>query len=170
MLVICSTDGYVTFARFPDGCLGVPLEDNDVPLIVKQTYPSVYNYATPELIDEEAEQITASTDPNQESPIENLTEGGGSEKRTCSDSDSQVDQTLLRDVDKDKAGDLKLDGQKKRRIAPNVGFEVSGPENKHPQSDTYVPVQVSEKVVDSTTNPEFQKKEKKRITPMHLEA
>ena len=47
MVVICSTDGYLSFVRFPEGALGEPLDDQDIPLIVKQSNSCVYNYNPP---------------------------------------------------------------------------------------------------------------------------
>jgi hypothetical protein len=53
MLVVCSSDGYLTFARFPPGSLGEPLTPAEVPEVVKRSLPCLYDYdpkqATPEL-------------------------------------------------------------------------------------------------------------------------
>ena len=43
-LIFCSSDGYLTFVKFTDGVLGVPVAAEDVPTAVKQTFPGVYGY------------------------------------------------------------------------------------------------------------------------------
>ncbi len=42
--IFCSSDGYLTFVKFTDGVLGVPVAAEDVPTTVKQTFPGVYGY------------------------------------------------------------------------------------------------------------------------------
>lgn len=44
MLVICASDGYVSFIRFDDGILGSPLIEEDVPISVKKNYFGIYDY------------------------------------------------------------------------------------------------------------------------------
>jgi hypothetical protein len=60
MLVICASDGYVSFIRFDDGILGTPLLENDVPISVKKNYFGVYDYKDPSL----KEIITLDTSHN----------------------------------------------------------------------------------------------------------
>ena len=47
MLVVCSSDGYLSFLRFPEGTLGEPLAEEDVPLTVKRAHPYLYHYVDP---------------------------------------------------------------------------------------------------------------------------
>ena len=43
LLLICSSDGYVTIARFSEGAFGEKLSEEATPLQVKKTYPLIYN-------------------------------------------------------------------------------------------------------------------------------
>ena len=45
-LVICSSDGYVTIARFSEDAFGEKLAEVETPPQVKKTFPLVYNYDT----------------------------------------------------------------------------------------------------------------------------
>ena len=130
LLTICSTDGYVSFAKFSAGSLGIPLEDNDVPIIVKQTYPAVYNYARPENLNEDTESlldegrldmdadesavamlhdVRVQTDGNESGEHETATE-----RIASMDVDIPADSSQYKD-----AHTLTVDNQhKKKRIAP----------------------------------------------------
>lgn len=44
VLVVCSSDGYLTFVRFQPNALGRVLADDAVPTVVKQSHPCVYNF------------------------------------------------------------------------------------------------------------------------------
>lgn len=44
MLVVCSSDGYLSFVRFPAGSLGEPLPITEVPEVVKRSLPCLYDY------------------------------------------------------------------------------------------------------------------------------
>lgn len=44
MLIVCSSDGYLSFIRFQSGSLGETLEDALVPEVVQQTHPCLYKY------------------------------------------------------------------------------------------------------------------------------
>jgi len=46
-LIICSSDGYVTFIRFADGALGQPLAKELVPASVQNVHRCLYNYTPP---------------------------------------------------------------------------------------------------------------------------
>ena len=62
MLVVCSSDGYLSFLRFSEGTLGEPLAEEDVPLTVKRAHPYLYHYV----------------DPNPTAPVEMATGAGAS--------------------------------------------------------------------------------------------
>jgi hypothetical protein len=47
LLTVCSSDGYVTFIKFPVGELGDLLPDDQVPTCVKACHPCVYNWTRP---------------------------------------------------------------------------------------------------------------------------
>src|SRR3546814_15571887 len=47
MLFICSSDGYVTIARFRDGVLGERLADGAVPAYTRVAFPRLYTQPTP---------------------------------------------------------------------------------------------------------------------------
>ena len=46
-LIICSSDGYVTFIKFADGALGQPLAKELVPVSVQNVHRCLYNYTPP---------------------------------------------------------------------------------------------------------------------------
>ncbi|KAJ1437635.1 WD40-repeat-containing domain protein [Ochromonadaceae sp. CCMP2298] len=46
-LVACSSDGYLSFFRFEDGCLGEFLEDAAIPESVKRAQPCLFKYTPP---------------------------------------------------------------------------------------------------------------------------
>ena len=75
MVVICSTDGYLSFVRFPEGALGEPLDDQDIPLIVKQSNSCVYNYNPPraEVPSTENEEETKDQDKGESTEAPTLT-------------------------------------------------------------------------------------------------
>ena len=45
-LVVCSSDGYVTIARFAEDAFGERLAEADTPPQVKRTFPLIYNCGT----------------------------------------------------------------------------------------------------------------------------
>lgn len=47
LLIVCSSDGYVTFIKFPSGELGDLLPDDQVPTCVKASHPCIYKYTKP---------------------------------------------------------------------------------------------------------------------------
>ncbi len=46
-LIVCSSDGYVTFVKFAPGSLGRPLATEKVPISVKNIHRCLYNYTPP---------------------------------------------------------------------------------------------------------------------------
>lgn len=122
MLVVCSTDGYVTFVRFPAGCLGVPLEESDVPLIVKQTFPAVYNYIAPEQPQAEADGAAEDEEEQTEALGEQVNgqpeaEGGSEMDMTAiSEGDLQHVELERNESGKPEEGSV----HKKKRITPIV--------------------------------------------------
>jgi len=61
LLIVCSSDGYVTFIKFPTGELGDLLPEDEVPTCVKACHPCIYNWTKP------VPQVTAAASPLKES-------------------------------------------------------------------------------------------------------
>lgn len=47
LLVVCSSDGYLSFIRFAPGALGEALADDEIPISVRKALPCLYKYEPP---------------------------------------------------------------------------------------------------------------------------
>lgn len=188
LLTVCSSDGYVSFAKFPLGSLGIPLEDSDVPIIVKQTYPAVYNYARPENLNEDAENVLLDDerlDINADagaldSPHDVQVQTEGNERGEYEKATKRIAQMVV-----DVSADFSQHDQsspatdenepKKKRIAPvdikassssssSSSTQGAGNENQSPQS--FAATESAFLPIDIPNNVDM--KQKKRITPYHV--
>ena len=50
LLTVCSSDGYLSFVRFAEGSLGVPLKSSEIPNKVKAAAPCLHDYTPPPLL------------------------------------------------------------------------------------------------------------------------
>eukprot|EP01038_Epipyxis_sp_PR26KG_P005152 gene5152-7172_t len=129
LLTVCSSDGYLTFIRFRKGALGVPIDDCDVPEIVKISHPYLYKYS-PTRCDNSANK-SLSTMPaiaTTASPTSDIIvsvsvdeEQSPSSVLNLIDNDNMVDKVNSNNVDNnvDNGNGKNLEEVKKRkRIAP----------------------------------------------------
>eukprot|EP01035_Chromulina_nebulosa_P020755 gene20755-26911_t len=77
MLIVCSSDCYVTFVRFEPGELGIPLSNEEIPLSVKESHPCMYGYIRPDstISDIKNDNLTPNTQISHNVDCSNTTIG-----------------------------------------------------------------------------------------------
>lgn len=76
VLVLCSSDGYLSFVRFKAGALGEPLPTDKVPDVVKLARPGAYDVShlkTIALPSQATSITTATTSPTSQDKVEEMT-------------------------------------------------------------------------------------------------
>jgi hypothetical protein len=148
MLTICSSDGYLTFLRFHEGLLGVFLEEELVPDIVKISHPAFYGILPTknELMVKNGEPISSSSSSTSSSvavsgdgadavttPLKKSEEIGVIQNgkvlqdlTSASSSSSSTSSSLSPAKSTTAATDDSAAGKKRKRIQPEK-IEIDGP-------------------------------------------
>lgn len=130
MLIICSSDGYVSFIKFANGALGEKISDDKVPATVKNMHRCLYNYTPPPIViptkKPKVGDSVATPKPNLVTKTENATDTNAvsaTKKRitpmaVTTESAEKVDGIAAAAVDVEGSQASAGAAVKKRRITP----------------------------------------------------
>lgn len=102
MLIVCSSDGYLSFIKFDAATLGEPLADADLPDAVKLTHPSIYGHLVPPAPDSTTGGVSASATTT--TTAEGVNESKPKVNRTATSSASPSSSQLVAAIIRSKLG------------------------------------------------------------------
>ena len=172
MLVVCSSDGYLSFITFAKNSLGEELDPAEIPVSVKTALPCLYNFTPPPIVIPEKSVKNTANNGDVKKDAKNV----NTENNTSSSSSSVTATANVVEPSTGAASEDLLTSKRKRIIQDFVGSTAAGlstlnSADEPGTSEISVINSISSSTPVSslnTTSTSTGEKKKKRITPTTL--